>query len=308
MRNTILIFITIIISALVIFFAIRWGDERKKENLVLEEKQVGETLQNISFKIDGVSIQLVDGGAESKSEAGNIVATNYFGNELAVDLNKDGLLDQVFLVTQDTSGSGTFFYLVGALKTEKGYEGTEAIYIGDRIAPQTTEAGVDTVVVNYADRASGEPFTVSPSVGKSIVFSFDSTTKRFTEVVQETDINEDENVENPSTSLQKKTWEWVSAKYGDGREVAPNSAGVFMLTFNADGSFSATTDCNGVGGSYISDGESITFSDMVSTLMFCEDSQESLFTDLLKNTSSYQFDESGALLLKLSDSGLATFQ
>lgn len=97
---------------------------------------------------------------------------NYFGNELFTDLNGDGREDVVFLITQSPGGSGTFFYVVGALNTEKGYIGSDGYLLGDRIAPQTTENSrnprhKNVIVVNYADRRFDEPMTTSPSIGKS---------------------------------------------------------------------------------------------------------------------------------------------
>ncbi|HRH21982.1 MAG TPA: hypothetical protein PLJ58_02155, partial [bacterium] len=45
-----------------------------------------------------------------------------------------------------------------------------AILLGDRIAPQTTEWLDGEIVVNYAERKAGEAMTVSPSVGVSRYF------------------------------------------------------------------------------------------------------------------------------------------
>ena len=101
------------------------------------------------------------------------------------DIDGDGLEDMVFLITQDTGGSGTFFYAVGALKRDGGYEGTHAVYIGDRIAPQSTEKGEGRqIVINYADRKPGEPMSARPSVGKSLRLLLGLDSLEFGEVVQ----------------------------------------------------------------------------------------------------------------------------
>lgn len=99
--------------------------------------------------------------------------THYFGNELITDLNDDGRDDVVFIITHQPGGSGTFYYAVAALNTADGYLGSEGYFLGDRIAPQSIEISqnprhVNVVVVNYADRAPGEPMIASPSVGKSV--------------------------------------------------------------------------------------------------------------------------------------------
>ncbi len=125
--------------------------------------------KNISYEISGQTVTLASGYAETEAAPGSAskVTTSYFGNEAKGDFNADGLEDVAFLVTQSSGGSGTFYYAVAALKTEGGYTGTNAILLGDRIAPQTTEFRNGKIIVNYAARKSGEPMTAAPSVGIS---------------------------------------------------------------------------------------------------------------------------------------------
>lgn len=130
--------------------------------------------KSIAYVIDGQRIKLENGYAESSAapDSESKVTTRYFGNELKTDLNDDGREDIVFLLTQETGGSGLFYYAVAALNTEDGYVGSDGYLLGDRIAPQTTELSPNprhknVIVVNYADRAPGEPMTSQPSEGKS---------------------------------------------------------------------------------------------------------------------------------------------
>lgn len=143
--------------------------------------------KNAEYVIDGTRIKLTEGISEVVATPGSAskIVTKYFGNEIFKDLNDDGREDVVFLLTQETGGSGVFFYAVAALNTPGGYVGSESIFLGDRIAPQTTESGkYKIVIVNYADRASGEDFSVQPSVGKSIWLLLDPETMQFGEVAQ----------------------------------------------------------------------------------------------------------------------------
>ena len=143
--------------------------------------------KNATYIIDGRSVTLVNGVAEEEAAPGSAskIVTRYFGNEVRKDLNGDGREDVVFLLTQQTGGSGTFFYAVAALNTPQGYVGSQGLFLGDRIAPQTTESGRgNIVIINYADRAPGQPFTVQPSVGKSIWLLLDPATMQFGEVAQ----------------------------------------------------------------------------------------------------------------------------
>lgn len=125
--------------------------------------------QDATYLIEGQPVTLVNGLSEIEAAPGSAtkITTRYFGNEAFGDLNGDGLDDVAFLLTQTTGGTGTFFYVVVALQTETGYQGTNAFLLGDRIAPQTTRIENGTLVVNYADRNPGESFDVAPSLGVS---------------------------------------------------------------------------------------------------------------------------------------------
>ncbi len=128
--------------------------------------------KDLSFEIAGKKLALKDGVSEVEAAPGSAskVVTRYFGNEAEGDLNGDGLPDIAFLLTQNPGGSGTFFYVVAALKTSDGYVGTNAVLLGDRIAPQSTQVRDGIVIVNYADRNPGEAMTTAPSVGMSKYF------------------------------------------------------------------------------------------------------------------------------------------
>jgi hypothetical protein len=132
------------------------------------QNQTGFDGKNAQFTIEGESVQLTNGVSERALSSGATkITTRYFGNEAKGDLNFDGREDMAFLITQDNGGSGTFYYVVVALKTDTGYTTTNGFFIGDRIAPQTTEikSQIGELHVNYADRNPGEPMTATPTRG-----------------------------------------------------------------------------------------------------------------------------------------------
>ncbi|XKT74975.1 MAG: hypothetical protein ACJKSS_02305 [Patescibacteria group bacterium UBA2103] len=161
------------ISAL-IFIGIVFGGYFILRNDTVED-EAGFDYKNTSYIIDGEKVTLVNGVSETpiKNSAASVV-TRFFGNELFTDLDGDGDEDVAFILTQETGGSGTFFYAVAALSTEKGYVGThDAYFLGDRIAPQSTNVSPNlrhkyVVVFNYADRAEGQSMSEQPSEGKSV--------------------------------------------------------------------------------------------------------------------------------------------
>jgi heat shock protein HslJ len=144
------------------------------------------SFKDIECTIEGETVLLEDGVAEREAAAGSAVKvlTRYFGNEVEGDLDGDGIPDVAFLLTQETGGSGVFFYLVGAIKTPKGYRGTHATFVGDRIAPRSTEYRDGVVVVNHAERRPGEPMVALPTSSESVRLRYDPETNRFEEVVR----------------------------------------------------------------------------------------------------------------------------
>ncbi len=250
--------------------------------------------KSATYTIDGVVVKLGDG------------QTNYFGNELIKDLNGDGREDVAFILTHSPGGSGTFYYVVAALNTESGYVGSQGLLLGDRIAPQTTESGPGkTIIVNYADRKLEEPMTTPPSVGKSLRLLLDENILQFGEVV----VNFEGEADPTRLSLGMQTWTFISAQYNNSEEFKPKKIKAFTITFGNDGRFSATTDCNSMGGSYTANGRLISFSDIMSTLMYCPESQETEFNNLLQNIVSYHFTSHGELIFDLKfDSGAAIFR
>ncbi|KKQ81737.1 MAG: hypothetical protein UT05_C0009G0015 [Parcubacteria group bacterium GW2011_GWF2_38_76] len=187
-----IIFIVLSTIGLINFVSNRFG--------LNEGKTVVQTLaqdyKNATYIIEGQPITLINGVSEIEAtpDSKTKIITRYFGNQVKHDLNDDGREDVVFLLTQETGGSGVFFYVVAALNTPTGYVGSQALLLGDRIAPQTThmDEGITTkgtnrqnvVVVNYAVRLPGEPFTTRPSLGKSIWIKLDPATMQFGEVAQ----------------------------------------------------------------------------------------------------------------------------
>lgn len=139
--------------------------QEQKATSTLSEKKIHP--RTISYGIDGEILTLEDTTSEASSTKNTL---RYFGNELRIDLNGDTKEDSAFIVTSSNSGTGTFYYLVVALNNENGYIGTNGVFIGDRIAPQTTEYRNGEIVVNYADRKLTDPMTAQPSIGVSRFF------------------------------------------------------------------------------------------------------------------------------------------
>ncbi len=112
------------------------------------------------------------------------------------------------------------------------------------------------------------------------------------------------------SKIQSSTWFWEKTVMSNNITVIPKKANMFSITFSLDGNMSGKTDCNGFSGSYKigSDGV-ITFGSLASTLMYCEGSQEQVFSNAVGMSNRYMLDPSGNLVLLLPyDSGSILFK
>ncbi|HUX36060.1 MAG TPA: Gmad2 immunoglobulin-like domain-containing protein [Candidatus Paceibacterota bacterium] len=132
------------------------------------EKQANSPL-NAAYAIDNVSYPLQNGKFEKEAAPGSASkeTVSVFGAPIYGDLNGDGIKDAAVMLQRDSGGSGTFYYAAAAINDNGTYKGTNAVFLGDRIAPQNMEIRNGVLIVNYADRAANEPMTARPSFGKS---------------------------------------------------------------------------------------------------------------------------------------------
>lgn len=135
---------------------------------------------NAAYTIDGSVVNLVNGSASEEAAPGSVemIVTKVFGQSTVGDINGDGKADAAVILVRDGGGSGTFYYAAAAINNSEGNGtgsgnralGTNAIFLGDRIALDTVQIANGIVTVNYADRVAGAPMSAAPSVGVSKYF------------------------------------------------------------------------------------------------------------------------------------------
>ena len=132
---------------------------------------------NTTYNIDGKFITLVNGVSEMDIASGSVekMTTTVFGEPVRGDINADGQSDAALMLVQNSGGSGTFYYVAAAINGGDRAIGTNAIFLGDRIAPQNISIASGTILVNYADRKPSDPMSTMPSVGVSKYFIYNGT-------------------------------------------------------------------------------------------------------------------------------------
>lgn len=264
-------------------------------------------VKNSTYIIQGETFILHNGVASNEIAPGSATRNvlSIFGEPVYGDLNNDGVRDAAVLLTNNQGGSGTFYYAVLAIASGTTYKTTNVLILGDRIAPQTVEIHDGRAVYNYAERKANEPMTTQPSIGKSLYIHYDAKTGTIGELVK----NFEGEADPARMTLDMKKWSWVKTQMNDGKVTTPKKADIFSLTFTKDGRISVTTDCNGMGGKYTVTGKKLIFSQMISTMMYCEGSQEQEFAAKLQDVTSYMFTSKGELILEVKmDSGTMTFR
>ncbi|MCX6226982.1 MAG: hypothetical protein NTV01_19905 [Bacteroidia bacterium] len=131
--------------------------------------------KNATYTIEGDSIALINGKAEKEIAPGSAskIEVMAWGEPAIGDLSAGEANDAALILAYSAGGSGTFYYVVAALKDPQSGKamGTNAIILGDRIAPQNISIDIGKIIVNYANRKNSEPFSVTPTVGITRTFS-----------------------------------------------------------------------------------------------------------------------------------------
>lgn len=135
---------------------------------------------NATYTVEGRAVALVNGKATMPAAPGSAtqITTMAFGEPVTGDLNGDGKPDAAIMLVQDPGGSGAFYYVAAAINMTTGTYGTNAILLGDRVAPQNIQIQNGQIIANYADRAPGEPMTTPPSIGVSKYLTYDGSILR----------------------------------------------------------------------------------------------------------------------------------
>ncbi len=122
-------------------------------------------LSNGTFTFDDLKVTLQKGSAETSLPDNPAITQNTtLTDKIAYgDLNNDKKEDAAALFVQEGAGTGVFMYIAAYVSGTVKYNGSNAIYIGDRINPLSISIENEVIKVRYLDRKEGEPFTKAPS-------------------------------------------------------------------------------------------------------------------------------------------------
>ncbi len=129
--------------------------------------------------------------------------------------------------------------------------------------------------------------------------SYNETTKQceFSEKIEnKTEKNMEQKQKNTSTeNTLFGSWELEKIEE-KGKEVSIKRKKDFVLTLDAEG-FSSSTDCNTLMWKITTDNEQMSFGNIAWTMMACEDSQEDIYAEYLKNVESFSQHNTDLILI-----------
>lgn len=170
MKKSLTIIIIVILAGLIIFYFTR--DNSISLDAGKSAKQ-SENFQpdpsNATYTYDDGSYTLSNGRVETNSgeEIVLLKEQNAYG-----DINADGRDDTVVFLVRMGGGSGVFIHMGAYVSGPVNYDGTNTIYLGDRIAPQSASITNGVITVRYLDRQEDQPFSVEPTILTSRVFIY----------------------------------------------------------------------------------------------------------------------------------------
>lgn len=136
--------------------------------------------ENLTVTIDQQPFDLRDGVAEADPAPGSATKNTLriVGGPVAGDVTGDGRPDAALLLRNDPGGSGTFYYAVLAINDGGGYQATNALLLGDRIAPKSLDFSEGRFVYHFLDRNADQAMSAEPTVEREVVIDVDPTTER----------------------------------------------------------------------------------------------------------------------------------
>ncbi|MEK7177069.1 MAG: hypothetical protein AAB719_02155 [Patescibacteria group bacterium] len=167
--------ILVIVVLVAVYFLVRGNSVNKTGVPVLnEDGEVRRDPSNATFTFDGEAVTLRDGQSEEAVVPGSAVMeeTLLLDKFAYGDINSDGKEDTLLLLARYGAGSGTFIYLAAVVSGPVTYRGTEAVFIGDRVTPQSISVNGSTATVKYLDRKSDEALAAEPTVLTSKQFTY----------------------------------------------------------------------------------------------------------------------------------------
>ncbi|MGB5626524.1 MAG: hypothetical protein WBM61_12365, partial [Woeseiaceae bacterium] len=122
-----------------------------------------------TYSLNGLEVTLRDGRFDMPAAPGAAarISVSVFGPPVYGYLDDDQDMDAALILVHQGGGSGTFYEVAAAIADESGYRGTNAVLLGDRIVPKLVNIQHRSIVAEFLDRKTSQPFSATPTVAVS---------------------------------------------------------------------------------------------------------------------------------------------
>lgn len=96
------------------------------------------------------------------------IPKQYFGNEVYGDLNNDYKNDIAFIIKRNDKDRGMLYYMSTAITIDDGHEGTNLIFLGEKIEPQRIFINNGVIGFEYIDNSSKKINEIATTSVKTI--------------------------------------------------------------------------------------------------------------------------------------------
>lgn len=146
-----------------------WNSPSSVESATVDPLDAG-------YRLDGAMVRLQQGRAETPAAAGSAskLVTSVLGEPTLGDIDGDGDEDAALVLIHSGGGSGTFYYVTVARNVQGAYQGSNGVWLGDRILVQDVAVRYGMLIVRYLDRETHEPMTLAPTVPKTVVLHLEN--------------------------------------------------------------------------------------------------------------------------------------
>ena len=116
---------------------------------IISEQILGGSGLHTSTNTDNVAAVFIPVAALHQKAKVQDAPVQYFGMEAYGDLDNDAVADVAFIIPRYAEHTNTTYYMTAAIATSTGHIGTNLLYLGNTIKPQTISINNGTVIITY---------------------------------------------------------------------------------------------------------------------------------------------------------------
>jgi hypothetical protein len=251
----------------------------------------------VTFTLNDLQFVMENGVADTPLKFGSSlhITLRQWGAPAVVDLDGDGDLDRVLVITYDGGGDDVFYYVGAALQNRAGsFVSTNLVFLGSKISPQSLVSAENGAYLSYAVPNELGNSSTTPDTASSLFFSYDAATGWLVSAQKKQEVTYDVS----GMKLAGKKWILQTSQDLNGREYHPRSGVMYSLVFDEEGGVRGTGACSIASGEYKANEDgTLWISDLEYEHFTCSNVETIPFYEPLMMVSTYSFTSKGELVL-----------